>query len=183
MKYFVKILKESIAIVIFSSLMGFFSGTLLYANQEILYMIPIILLILPALNSLTGDISTVLVSRLTSGLYIGSIPPKVQKSDKLKENFFGLLITLLLSLGLLIVFGYAIAITTGVKIFNPFLMIFILTITLLLLFVVLFMSLFICSIYFFKRGKDPNNFLIPLLTSLADFLTPLFLIIFIKIFI
>ena len=183
MKYYLKIIKESFIIVLVSSLIGLFSGTLLSANQEIFYAIPIILLILPSLNSLIGDISTVLVSRLTSDLYIGTIPPKVQKSERLKENFLGLLITIFLSLIALIIIGYAFAITTGIKIFNPFLIIFILFLTIMLLFIILFISLFISSIILFKRGKDPNNFLIPFITSLADFLTPLFLIIFIIIFI
>jgi len=183
MKYFIKILKESIIVVIISSFFGLFSGSFLSANKEILYAIPIILLVLPSLNSLIGDISTVLVSRLTSGLYIGTIPPKIQKSDRLKENFIGLFITILLSLIVLVIMGYSIALIIGVKIFNPFLIAIILIMTILLLFFIMFVSLFISSIIIFKKGKDPNNFLIPFITSLADFLTPFFLIMFIIIFI
>jgi hypothetical protein len=56
--------------------MGLFSGTLLSNNEEILYTFPIILLVLPSLNSLIGDISTVLISRLTSHLYLGTLSPK-----------------------------------------------------------------------------------------------------------
>ena len=94
MKYFMKIFKESIIVVILSSIFGLISGTLLSSNEEILYTIPILLLILPALNSLIGDISTVLVSRLTTHLYIGTILPKIQKSKRLKDDFYGLLIGL-----------------------------------------------------------------------------------------
>ncbi|MFX0036395.1 MAG: magnesium transporter [Candidatus Hermodarchaeota archaeon] len=183
MEYFKKILKESIVIVIISSIMGLVSGTVLSTNERILYYFPIILLILPSLNSLIGDISTVLISRLTSHLYIGLIPPKIQKSDRLKEDFFGLLITILLSLLALIVIGYTMGITTGINIVNPLLIISILLITILSLFFMMFIFLFVSSIFLFKRGNDPNNFLIPFVTSLADFLTPLFLIIFIQIFI
>ncbi|MFX1327872.1 MAG: magnesium transporter [Promethearchaeota archaeon] len=183
MEYFKKILKESIVVVIISSIMGLISGTVLSTNEKILYYFPIILLILPSLNSLIGDISTVLISRLTSHLYIGLIPPKIQKSDRLKEDFFGLLITILLSLLALIVIGYTMGITTGINIVNPFLIISILLITILLLFFMMFIFLFISAIFLFKQGNDPNNFLIPFVTSLADFLTPLFLIIFIQIFI
>jgi cation transporter-like permease len=43
----------------------------------------------------------------------------------------------------------------------------------------MFILLFFSAIYLFKRGMDPNNFLIPFLTSLADLLTPLFIILFI----
>jgi len=183
MEYYKKIFKESIVIVVISSIIGIFSGTLLSFNEKLLYAIPIILLILPSLNSLVGDISTVLVSRLTTHLYIGSIPPKLKNSKRLKEDFIGLLITVLLSLLVLIFLGYIIGISTGIRIINPFLIFLIIIMTILSLFFCLFIFLFICSIYLFKKGKDPNNLLIPFVTSLADFLTPLLLIIFIIIFI
>ncbi|MBD3256010.1 MAG: hypothetical protein GF383_13020 [Candidatus Lokiarchaeota archaeon] len=183
MKYFLKIIKESIIVVILSSIFGLFSGSLLSSNQSILYALPIIILVIPSLNSLIGDMSTVLVSRLTSALYLGTIDPKIESSDKLKENFLGLLFTTLLSLVVLIVIGYLVAIFTRIKIVNPFFMVFVLIITILSIFSMMFVILFISSIIIFKRGKDPNNFLIPFITSLADFITPLFLIIFIKIFI
>ena len=183
MDYFKKIFKESIIIVIISSILGLTSGTLLSINKEILYTIPIILLILPALNSLIGDISTVLISRLTTHLYIGTIPPKIQKSDRLKKDFLGLLITIVLSLAVLLVLGNAIGVATGVEIVNPFLITFVIILTVLILFGILFVLLFISSIYIFKKGGDPNNFLLPLTTSLADLLTPFLLILFIIIFI
>jgi len=163
--------------------MGIFSGTLLSNNKEILYTFPIILLVLPSLNSLIGDISTVLISRLTSHLYLGTLSPKVQVSDRLKQDFYGLLMTILLSLVALISLGYLLGIATGIEIVNPLLIISIIIITILILFGLMFVLLFISSIFIFKKGKDPNNFLIPMVTSLADFLTPMFIIIFIQIFI
>jgi cation transporter-like permease len=66
---------------------------------------------------------------------------------------------------------------------NPFLIMTIIVITILLLFFILFITLFLGSILIFRRGGDPSSFLIPILTSLADFLTPLILIILIIIFI
>jgi len=181
--YFKKIFKESIIIVIISSIMGLFSGTLLSNNKEILYTFPIILLVLPSLNSLIGDISTVLISRLTSHLYLGTLSPKIQVSDRLKQDFYGLLMTILLSLVALISLGYLFGNITGIEIVNPLLIISIIIITILILFGLMFVLLFISSIFIFKKGKDPNNFLIPMVTSLADFLTPMFIIIFIHIFI
>ncbi|MFW9865482.1 MAG: magnesium transporter [Candidatus Thorarchaeota archaeon] len=183
MKYFIKIFKESIIIVIISSLIGLISGSVLTSNEEIIYTIPILLLILPALNSLIGDISTILVSRLTTHLYIGTIEPKIKSSKRLREDLLGLLLTLLLSLGVLLIIGYSVGNLTGVKIVNPFLIIGIISVTVLIIFFILFAFLFISAIFLFKRGMDPNNYLIPFITSLADFLTPLFLIVFIIIFI
>ncbi|MFX1345102.1 MAG: magnesium transporter [Promethearchaeota archaeon] len=183
MKYFVKIFKESIIVVILSSIFGLISGSFLSSNEKILYTIPILLLILPSLNSLIGDISTVLVSRLTTHLYIGTILPKIQKSKRMREDLYGLLITLLLNLLFLFLFGYSIGIISGVKLVYPLTLTLIVTATILILFFMMFFALFLGAIFLFKRGMDPNNFLIPVVTSLADFLTPLFIILFIKIFI
>ncbi|MFX0047920.1 MAG: magnesium transporter [Candidatus Hermodarchaeota archaeon] len=183
MDYFKKIFKESIIVVIISSIMGLFSGTLLSNNKMILSSFPIILLVLPSLNSLIGDMSTVLVSRLTSHLYIGTIPAKIQSSDRLKQDFYGLLITILLSLIALISLGYILGSVTGIEIVNPLLIISIISITILILFGFMFVVLFMGSILIFRKGKDPNNFLIPMITSLADFLTPLLILIFIQLFI
>ncbi|MFW9949322.1 MAG: magnesium transporter [Candidatus Thorarchaeota archaeon] len=183
MEYFKRIITESILIVIISSIIGIFTGSVLTTNLEILYGFPIITIILPALNSLTGDIATVLISRLTTHLYIGIIPPKVQSSNRLLQDFIGLLGTILLGLLALILLGYGFVGFLGMVIINPFLIISSITLTVFLLFMILFIGLFISSITLFKKGKDPNNFLIPFTTSLADFLTPLLLMIFIQIFI
>jgi cation transporter-like permease len=164
-------------------MIGIVSGTFLSENQGIFYSFPIILLLLPSLNSLIGDISTILTSRLTSHLYIGIIPPKLKKSNKLIQDFYGLLITLILSIFVLLIIGYSLGIASGIEIINPFLIISIIIVTILFLFGIMFIFLFISSILLFKLGKDPNNYLIPLTTSLLDFLTPLLLIIFLQIFI
>jgi len=183
MKYFKKILKESIIIIIITTLFGIFSGSVLSANEKILYTFPIILLILPSFNDLIGDISTILVNRLTTALYLGTIPAKIQKSEKLREDLLGLFFTILICLSFLIVIGYIIGYISNIQIINPFIIIFIIILTAIVNFSIMFTILLISSIFLFKRGKDPNNFLIPFITTLADFLTPSFLILFILIFI
>jgi len=179
MDYFQKIFKESVLVVVISSIMGLISGTFLSINSQILYSFPVILLILPSLNSLIGNIAIVLISRLSSHLYLGNLSPKIQKSHVLKNDFYGLLITILLSLVALIIIGYAVGFATSIQIINPLLIITVIMLTILILFGIIFLLLFISSIILFRRGKDPNNFLIPLTTSLLDFLTPLLLIFFI----
>jgi len=183
MDYFQKIFKESLVVVMISSIMGLFTGTFLSFNNQILYSFPVILLILPSLNSLIGNIATVLISRLSSHLYIGNLSPKIQRSPVLKNDFYGLLITILLSLVALIIIGYAVGLATGIQIINPLLIITVIMLAILILFGSIFIFLFTSSIFLFRKGKDPNNYLIPLTTSLLDFLTPLLLIVLIYLFI
>ncbi|MFX1238806.1 MAG: hypothetical protein ACFE8P_13950, partial [Promethearchaeota archaeon] len=108
MDYFIKIIKESIIIVVASSLIGLISGTVLSLNEEMLYSFPIILLILPSLNSLLGNVLIVLISHLTTQMFIGTLIPTIEISENLKKEFLGLTITILLSLLFLIIFGYTI---------------------------------------------------------------------------
>ena len=100
MKYFLKIVKESIIIVLFSSLIGLVSGSWLSFRDDVLYSIPIILLLLPSLNALIGNISTILISRLTTHMFIGTLQPKIEVSDRLKEDFVALFIMCVIFLSL-----------------------------------------------------------------------------------
>jgi len=183
MEYFLKIIKESIIVVFISSLIGIVTGTFLSSNDEILNTIPFILLTLPAINSLIGDISTIMISRLTTHLLIGSIPPHIKKTQRLIEDFIGLFLTILLSLIILLAAGYIIAYSTGLELINLFEVIIIIILTVIVMFIIIFIMMFMSSILLFKKGKDPNNFLIPFITSLIDFLSPFLIILFIIIFI
>jgi cation transporter-like permease len=91
----------------------------------------------------------------------------------------GLLLTLICGIFTLIIVGYLVLFFTGMQIINPFLITLILLLTTLLLFIMLFIVLFLGSIALFKRGRDPNNYLIPIITSLIDFLAPFLIILFI----
>ncbi|TXT63754.1 MAG: conserved membrane protein of unknown function [Promethearchaeota archaeon] len=182
LSYFKKVVKESLIMLILSSLLGLISGTILSVNETILYSIPIILLTLPALNSLIGDISIVLVSRLSTHLYIGTLPPEITTTERLRQDFIGLFITIFLSFIALLSIGYTILFFSGKEIVNPLILIGILFLTVFMLFISLFIILFMLSIFLFRKNQDPTNILIPFTTSLIDLLTPLLLITLITIF-
>ncbi|MBN2154881.1 MAG: magnesium transporter [Candidatus Lokiarchaeota archaeon] len=183
MDYFKKIMKESIIVVILTTIIGFITGSFLSSYEGVLIYIPVILIILPALGDTIGDLATVIVSRLTTNLYLGEIEPKIQNSKVLKTDFFNLSITMALCCITILLMGYGIAFFTSVPIVYPFLIIVIVMISGLLLFALLFIVLVVSSIYLFKRGRDPNNYLVPIATTLADLLTPISVILLIQIFI
>jgi len=183
LEYFKKIIKESIIVILITAVIGFCTGSFLSANEDILYYVPVILIILPALNDTIGDVSTIIVSRLTTHLFLGIIDPKIRISKRLTDDFFSLLIIIILCSITILVLGYIIAFFTGIPLANPFLIIFIILLSGMFLFTVLSIFLFVGAIYLFKKGHDPNNFLIPIATTLADFLTPISVIFLVIIFI
>ncbi len=176
MEYFKKIVKESIIIVFFTSFLGLISGIYLSDQYYLLSSIPIFIMVIPPLNACIGDLSTILISKFTTYLYIGLIPPKIQKSETLRNNFFALLITGILSVLFLSIISIIISPPNSLSFLNPIFYVFILLITIIILFAAFFVICFISAIFLFKHGRDPNNILIPFLTSLADLLTPFILL-------
>lgn len=181
MEYFKKIVKESIVIVLLTSFLGLISGIYLSDQYDLLSSIPIFIMVIPPLNACIGDLSTILISKFTTYLYIGSIPPKIQKSETLINNFIALLVTGILSVLFLSIISIIISPPNSLSILNPVIYTFILLFTIVILFAVFFVICFISAIFLFKHGRDPNNIMIPTLTSTADLITPIILLIILQI--
>ncbi len=163
--------------------MGLIAGIYLSDQYDLLSSIPIFIMVIPPLNACLGDLSTILISKFTTLLYIGTIPPKFQKSETLKNNFIALLTTGILSVIFLILFSIIISPPNSLSILHPIMYVIILLFTIVVLFSVFFMICFLSAIFLFKHGRDPNNIMIPTLTSLADLITPIILLIILQIFI
>ena len=140
-------------------------------------------MVIPPLNACLGDLSTILISRFTTALYIGSIPPKIQRTEALKTNFVALLTTGILSVIFLSVLSIVLGGVNALSTLNPFIYVIVLLITIFILFLMFFVISFFSAVFLFKRGRDPNNIMIPTLTSVADLLTPIILMIILQIFI
>jgi len=182
-EYFKRIVKESVIVVFVTSFIGLLSGTFLSNQYTLLSAFPIIIMVIPPLNACLGDLSTILISRFTTALYIGSIPPKIQRTEALRTNFVALLITGILSIIFLIVLSIVLGGANSLSTLNPFIYMIVLLITIVILFLIFFVISFFSAIFLFKSGRDPNNIMIPTLTSVADLLTPIMLMIILQMFI
>ncbi len=166
------ILKESFKIVLLTALISSLGGFALEQMKMVLIsMIPFIIL-LPALNDMVGDYGTIVSSRFSTMLHKGSIKKKWWKEAEVQELFIQIMliagITAVLSAGIAV----GIASLAKFRLIEPLFVakIFLITIIDVLLVVALlfFISIF-AGLYFFKKKEDPNNFLIPITTSVADF--------------
>jgi cation transporter-like permease len=182
-KYFNKIMKESLPTVFITTLIVSFSGTVLSVNEDMLATIPILLLIVPILNDLFGDLIIVFVSRLSVHFVLGTIPMKFTWSKQIKEDYTGLLITLILSLSYMILLSFGYALIMNIEIYKPLVIIFIIFLCGMVVFHVAFFLYFFLSYLAVTKDKDPNNVVLPYITSVADFSTPIVLIAFVIMFI
>lgn len=167
------ILKESIKIILFASLLSSLGG---FALEEIkslfLTMIPLVIL-LPALNDMVGDYGTIVSARFSTMLHEGLVEKKWWKEKALQKLFWQIMIvatiTGVLSAVIALVLtavmdaGSTFTFLFAVKIFA------ITLIDVLLLVSILFVIAIVAGLHYFKKKEDPNNFLIPITTSVADF--------------
>ncbi len=165
------ILKESIGILLMASIISSVGGlSVEYIKKLFVTLTPFVIL-LPALNDLVGDYGTIISSRFSTLLYENKVNAKIWKNKEIKELFTEIMTIALLTA----IFAAVIAIIISKLSHFPINMVTawkIITITMLdvmLLVGILFFTAITAGLYFYKKKEDPNNFLIPITTSVADF--------------
>lgn len=152
------------------------TGHVLNSAETLFFAIPFLLILVPVLNGLGGNIGIVLGARLTSGLYTGTVTARLGDPG-LRAQIRDALMLYLLTLALLGTFIYAIALLFGPA--PPFalevLLFLVLTSGLMLAGVLILVTVGV-ALLSFSRGLDPDNFVTPVVTTAGDFLGVSFLL-------
>lgn len=178
------ILRESVKVLFFAALLSSVGGlTLEYVKTLFISLVPLVILF-PALNDMIGDYGIIISSRLSASLHSGTIQGEWREYPELRKLFLQMLLVSIMTafLGALVALvlssfsDYTLTLGVALKVF----LISILDI------VILVSCLFVVSIhaglYLYRKGKDPDNFLIPITTSIADFGNMLLLALLVTVF-
>ena len=165
------IIKESIKILLIASIISAFGGLALEHVKTIFVSIIPLIILLPVLNDMIGDYGTIISSRFSTMLYEGKVNKKWWAKEDIKVLFLQIFIIAIItafisSLVALILSGfsnYKINLIIALKI------LLIALIDIILLVSILFLIAVTAGLYLYRKKEDPNNFLIPITTSLADF--------------
>lgn len=156
-----KILKESLPILTVLMIVEIFGGQILNSQLERFIMLPILLMFIPIINGVCGNIGSILGARVSSGLHVGYITPDF-RGKELRENIIGVLILAMLTFCFIGCLVYVIS--------ASFKLVFIIIGAGLL---VTFGVICLCiptAMISFRKGVDPDNVVIPILTTGADVL-------------
>ena len=163
-----KILSESIPLLTLCVVLEIAGGQLLN-NEKTFTAIPLLLITVPVINGLFGNIGSILGARLSTGLHLGEIDITLKnrklKSDVIQALILGLIVILLLS-GLI----WIIAPITGISTtdIEPLkFLIIMLGAGALMITLVTFTSV-ISAFLSFTRGMDPDNTVTPVATTTSD---------------
>jgi mgtE-like transporter len=177
-----KIVKNSLPILTIMILIEIFAGQILQGKQEALFAFPIFLLSIPVINSVAGNIGSVLGARLASGLHVGYISISI-KDKEMHENLLISILIGLITYAILAIIIYYVA-SFGKIIEEIALLEFVAILVIigfLLICVVSLMSV-ITAFLSFKKGLDPDDMVAPVVTTVGDVMGIVFLFLILGIF-
>lgn len=169
------IIKESIKVMLFASVLSSLGGLAIENMKTAFISITPLIILLPSLNDMIGDFGAIISSRFSTMLYERKIRTAERwwKNAELKKLFAQVIIVALAAVTLTsaaaLIFS---SIRAGSYRTTPVVVTKIFTIALLdvvLLVSLLFVVSVLAGIYLYRKKEDPNNFLIPITTSVADF--------------
>jgi mgtE-like transporter len=168
---FIKTLKESMVTMLLVSFLVNVTGTLLLGISNFLTERIEIWIIYTALIGMIGNVGSVVGSTATTKLALGLLTPSFSSMRNHAKNIFSawaasiimFIILAVLSLSILNLFSFS-------YVYSLFSIVLVANVLAVAAIVILTYSI---SILTFKRGLDPDNFVIPVESSLADSVTSL----------
>lgn len=178
------IIKESIKILFLASIISSFGGFAIENIKEVFVVIIPLIILLPILNGMIGNYGTIISSRFSTLLHEGKAGKGI-KGNKELTTLFAQVMTIAL---IFVVIATAIALTISFFIEGQmnsdviYKIFFISLIDVLVLITILFFVAIAAGRYFFKKKEDPDNFLIPITTSIADLGNMIILVLLVLLF-
>ncbi|MBU0530353.1 MAG: magnesium transporter [Candidatus Aenigmatarchaeota archaeon] len=173
------IIKESVPVLILSALIAIGAGLVLSSSEHLISAIPGIIIMIPAFINMNGSLMSVLASRLSSALHMGLIHPKLHRTKTLDRNIISVVIISLVSFLFLGFTGGFLMMLLGLGTINLFFMGIMILVAGMITTTILIFFTVIMSYYLFKKGDDPDNWVIPILTSGSDFIGIILLLLFV----
>jgi mgtE-like transporter len=168
-KEFVKTLKESLLTLLLVAVIVNITGTILKDIDKIVAGRKEVYTVYPALIDTVGDVGSVVGSTATTKFALGLLVPSFRS---ILSHAKRILATWLASVVMFILFAVISLLSEGLLTVHAFLNFFTLlfTVNVIAVFIVTIIS-FTVGYMTYKKGLDPDNFVIPIESSLADGVT------------
>ena len=168
--YAKEMVKQSLPLIIFCGMGAIVAGTTLGVMIDLLREIPGLIVVIPAIIAMRGNISTAFGSRLGSAYHLGIIDAYNLWNKELKQNIIG---TLILSFLVAIIIGILAYVTSLLlKVYpDPIKLISIVLISGIISGIILTLMTIGIIYLVFKRGYDPDNITGPALATFGDMVT------------
>lgn len=163
---FKKIVSESYPVLLTTIVIELAGGHVLesYSTQ----LTAIVLMMIPALNGTGGNIGSILGARLTSALHIGTVEPKLRRQEVLELNVRTSTIMGATALAFSGLFIFLRAQLLGITVLGSLKAALALFAAGLALIGIILFTVITAAFLSYTRGIDPDNIVIPIITSVVD---------------
>jgi mgtE-like transporter len=168
--YAKEMVKQSLPLIVFCGLGAIVAGITLSSMVELFNKIPGLIVVIPAIIAMRGNISTALGSRLGSAYHLGVIDSENLWNDELRQNVFGSIVLGFIVSLIIGVLAYITSFFMGVNP-DPFVIISIVIIAGIFSALILTLMTIIIIFLVFKHGWDPDNITGPALATFGDVIT------------
>ena len=174
------IVREALPFELIYTVGGVFAGIILVRMTDQIEMIPGLLVLVPAILGMRGNISCTLGSRLGSAIHLGLID-KINRNPELINNVAGsLTLSLIMSIALGIL-AHVFTIALGIESAGILVLVAIAVFSGVLSGIVLSAIAVVMTIGAFRHGLDPDNVTTPALGTLGDIVTMFMIFLAVKV--
>ena len=164
------IIREALPFELVCTIGGVFAGIILVRMVDLIEMIPGLLVLVPAILGMRGNISCTLGSRLGSAIHLGLIN-RIERNPELSNNVAGSLTLSLIMSAVLGLFAHLFTIALGMESAGVLALVAIAVFAGISSGLILSVIAVVITIGAFRHGIDPDNVTTPALGTLGDVVT------------
>lgn len=147
------------------------AGLVLRFNVELLVVYPVLLVLIPGLMDLRGDVYGAVGYRLTKALHLGLTSPSLRSRYNLVNSLTGFVVSTIASVNLSLI-GMGLSLLTRISSPDLTSLLFISLFSTLVVYFILTPVILASVVVMFKRGHDPSPFIATIVTGIGDFVSP-----------
>ncbi|MBI4018515.1 MAG: magnesium transporter [Candidatus Aenigmarchaeota archaeon] len=167
----IQTVRESLFALLVSTLTAVSAGVFLSRSEELLLLIPGLIILVPGALDIRGAIFGALGSRLGSALHLGYIEEFSLSNRHVRRNIYSTMTQTIVVSVLLAFFAKLLASFFGFADVSLFELIAISFLGGVIAGLILLFMTFLIAMKSYQRGWDPDNIHAPLITALGDFIT------------
>lgn len=162
------IIFQQIFVLSVCAIFDLFAGSMLEGMRRSIEILPGLVVMIPPLIGLRGNIGCALGSRIGTALHLGTIKPKFFLSKEMKVNIISAIIVSMLGSLAVGIMSFAFTLLAGVEAMSVFSFLFIALFSGILSGIILTPVTILISILSYKEGWDPDNVTGPVMTTIGD---------------
>lgn len=162
------IVKQGAVSIMASVVISSFAGAVLNAKLETLLTLPLLLILVPCLMDMTGNMGCMIGSKVATYLHLGLVRPKIERSLYIEKYSAAMIVVATLSSLYLTFLAMTASYFLGVEGVEPTKILTIVLATGISTSAVAIVIGVIAGFVTFRYGWDPDNTTIPIATAICD---------------